>query len=268
LLARRTPSRPVFAGIEEFIVTPYVHLVSPLRPLAPALLSFDATAALQYGSRAYKPIRAGYTRGVLLDTATGLDRFTVYYTGSGGQRTVLAGFGRAAVHARLPMSWSPVISGLAHWAQGGGSPRVDRNFVPFVYDTNTYFGNAGYFGARNVRAAGTRLTVPLRNGWSARVAAWRADVDDAATGLYLENGALLDPEVFTAARRAAARSRNAVHEWDAEVRWAPGFLPLTLRAMYSEVRHGAYVAEMIRAGAPFSAPPAQFGAVHFTYLIE
>lgn len=272
ILGRRVPSRPIFAGVHELVATPYIHVTwsphprdasSPTRPP----LTLEATAALQWGTRAYRPVSDVYRKGSLLEGDHGISRFTVYYRGDGGQRTVLAGFGRSAAHVRIPVATGPVFSLTAHWAQAGGGPTIDRNFIPFTFDTNRFFGAAGYFGERNTRAGSAALAVPLKNGWSLRAAVWRADVDHPETGLRLENGDLLEPAVYTAARRAAARSRFAISEWDAEARWQPAFLPLALRFMYSEMREGAYVREMIRAGEPFFAPPAQFAALQATYEI-
>jgi hypothetical protein len=265
LLGRRAPSRPLFSGLAEITATPYVYGEAALG----RRVGLELLGAGQAGRRSFRPRANSLIRENITGEENGFwGRPGIYYVGDTGDRQVRAFYLRGAVEVRLPMTWEPTWSLGGHLGSGGGDEDVDRHFIPFVYDTHRFFGNAGYFGPRNSRAAFTALSVPLFAAWTARIAVWQVYVVSPREGLFLENGDRFAPELFHAGRRAAADSRDALKEWDAELRWAPRDTQVAVRLAYSEIRHGRYFSQMASVEPRRRLPPAQWAAFRVEYGID
>ena len=96
-------------------------------------------------------------------------------------------------------------------------------------------------------------------------AAWRMGVVDAEEGLYMENGALFDPVLFSEEYRAAAEPGLALWEWDARLRWQPAERGPRVALAYAEIRPGNYVRGMRDAGVATTLPPIQWAGVHLEW---
>jgi hypothetical protein len=265
VLGRRAPSRPRYAGVAEATLTPYIFWAWDLG----RRVSTEVLGAYQIGDRAYRPIaKASKVNRDKVKEWGLIGRPAVTYVGDRGERQVRAYYVRTTAAWRIPIAWDPVWSAGFHLASGGGTAYTDRDFVPFHFDTHRFFGNAGYFGPRNARSVHTALEVPLFTAWTARVAVWRMHVVSPREGIYLENGAQLDPARYPEVQRKQATSHDALREWDAELRWQPA-TNLALRLSYSEIRHGLYLKQVIDAAPEkHRAPPAQWAAFQVEYSLR